>query len=55
MDLLFQLPWYKIGLYGNQDAQERDAFISEKERMAEETHTIVQHVEEETTGSSTRV
>ncbi|KAL5337227.1 hypothetical protein BJX70DRAFT_399872 [Aspergillus crustosus] len=24
MDALFQLPWYKIGLYGNRDADERD-------------------------------
>ncbi|KAJ5987670.1 hypothetical protein N7522_011918 [Penicillium canescens] len=55
MDRLFQLPWYKIGLHGNQDAQERDEVISEKERMAEETYTTAQHVEENTVDCSTRV
>jgi hypothetical protein len=24
MENLFQLPWYKIGLYGNRDAMQRD-------------------------------
>lgn len=24
MDRLFELPWYKIGRYGNRDAEERD-------------------------------
>lgn len=55
MDRLFQLPWYKIGLHGNQDAEERDTFVSEKERMAEELQPRVQHVEERTADGSTRV
>lgn len=55
MDRLFQLPWYKIGLHGNQDAEERDAIISDKERMAEEMHPAAQHVEGTTADNSTRV
>lgn len=55
MDRLFELPWYKIGLYGNRDAEERDAVISEKERIAEETHSTAQHVEGQTTDNATRV
>ncbi|KAI9376119.1 general substrate transporter [Aspergillus egyptiacus] len=30
MDELFQLPWYKIGLYGNRDAEFRDLVREEK-------------------------
>lgn len=36
MDRLFELPWYRIGLYGNQDADEKDATYNEKERAADE-------------------
>lgn len=45
MDRLFDLPWYRIGLYGNQDAEQQDAAMSEKQRIAEETHGAGQHVE----------
>lgn len=39
MDRLFELPWYKIGLYGNRDAEQRDLVHSEKaEIMEESTH-----------------
>lgn len=38
MDHLFELPWYRIGLYGNKDAEQRDVAVNEKQRMAEETH-----------------
>ncbi|KAL1965992.1 hypothetical protein VTN77DRAFT_4932 [Rasamsonia byssochlamydoides] len=30
MDRLFALPWYKIGLYGNEDAERRDRVMEEK-------------------------
>ncbi|EWY79837.1 hypothetical protein FOYG_17014 [Fusarium oxysporum NRRL 32931] len=36
MDHLFELPWYKIGLYSNKDAKEKDQARDEKQRMAEE-------------------
>lgn len=32
MNRLFDLPWYKIGLYGNEDADRQDAVMTEKER-----------------------
>ena len=38
MDHLFELPWYKIGLHGNKDAESRDTAMTEKQRMAEESH-----------------
>ena len=30
MDRLFDLPWYRIGLYGNKDAEEKDNQMDEK-------------------------
>ncbi|KAG9249454.1 MFS quinate transporter [Emericellopsis atlantica] len=36
MDRLFDLPWYKIGLYGNRDAERQDQVFNEKERAAGE-------------------
>jgi sugar porter (SP) family MFS transporter len=45
MDRLFELPWYRIGLYGNQDADEKDATYNEKERAAEEQGGQTQEVE----------
>lgn len=36
MDRLFELPWYRIGLYGNKDAEEKDIAHEEKQRVAEE-------------------
>jgi sugar porter (SP) family MFS transporter len=32
MDRLFELPWYQIGRYGNQNAERQDAAINEKEQ-----------------------
>ncbi|ETS83623.1 hypothetical protein PFICI_05499 [Pestalotiopsis fici W106-1] len=32
MNRLFDLPWYKIGLHGNEDAERQDAVVNEKER-----------------------
>ncbi|KAI1759789.1 putative MFS quinate transporter [Hypoxylon sp. FL1150] len=34
MDRLFDLPWYKIGRYGNQDAEQKDEAYNEKEAIA---------------------
>lgn len=34
MNRLFELPWYKIGLYGNRDADILDAAVNEKEEQA---------------------
>ncbi|CAG7945556.1 unnamed protein product [Penicillium nalgiovense] len=45
MDRLFALPWYKIGLYGNQDADERDQVVDDKMEMAVQTHGEAQHIE----------
>lgn len=45
MDRLFDLPWYRIGLYGNRDADEQDEAYNEKQRAAEETHGQAQEVE----------
>ncbi|KAF7547244.1 hypothetical protein G7Z17_g7859 [Cylindrodendrum hubeiense] len=46
MDHLFDLPWYKIGLYGNQDADAKDQAIDEKTRVAEEDHGMGVEVED---------
>lgn len=46
MDRLFDLPWYKIGLYGNKDAEKQDMVFDEKKWAAEETLGLGQHVEE---------
>lgn len=46
MDRLFALPWYKIGVYGNRDAEHRDGLVSEKEEaFVQEGHG--EHVEVE--------
>ncbi|KAI6087683.1 putative MFS quinate transporter [Hypoxylon rubiginosum] len=34
MDRLFELPWYKIGRYGNRDADQKDEAYNEKEAAA---------------------
>lgn len=33
MDRLFDLPWYRIGLYGNRDADAKDLAVNEKEEQ----------------------
>ncbi|KAF7591680.1 hypothetical protein BBP40_001258 [Aspergillus hancockii] len=43
IDRLFELPWYKIGLYGNRDAEQRDLFMTEKAQVAE-TSSHVENV-----------
>lgn len=45
MDALFDLPWYKIGLYGNKDAEEKDMVVDEKQRAAEEEFGNAQQIE----------
>ncbi|OJJ98678.1 hypothetical protein ASPACDRAFT_121231 [Aspergillus aculeatus ATCC 16872] len=45
MDRLFELPWYKIGRYGNRDAEQRDLVISEKQEHADEHFGTATHEE----------
>ncbi|TQN74750.1 putative quinate permease [Colletotrichum shisoi] len=45
MDRLFELPWYRIGLYGNQDAEERDIVHNEKQEAAEAVLGEAEHAE----------
>ncbi|KAJ5885963.1 uncharacterized protein N7473_008637 [Penicillium subrubescens] len=45
MDRLFELPWYRIGRYGNQDAEERDQVVDEKMEAMTSQHGTSQHVE----------
>jgi sugar transport protein len=45
MDRLFDLPWYRIGLYGNKDAEEQDAVYNEKEEEAAASHAAAVHAE----------
>lgn len=42
MDRLFSLPWYRIGMYGNQHAEKQDTVINEKEAAIED-HTGQAH------------
>ncbi|KAJ6436553.1 hypothetical protein O9K51_10920 [Purpureocillium lavendulum] len=44
MDRLFELPWYKIGLYGNRDAEQKDIAYDEKQLVAEEERGTQQRV-----------
>jgi hypothetical protein len=48
MDRLFELPWYKIGRYGNRDAEERDAAYEEKVNQTEKVEFT--HLEKRTEG-----
>ncbi|KAM0278159.1 hypothetical protein ACHAQH_005357 [Verticillium albo-atrum] len=45
MDRLFDLPWYRIGLFGNKDAEEQDAIYDEKAEAAENTIGQAEHAE----------
>ncbi|KAJ5691776.1 Major facilitator superfamily domain general substrate transporter [Penicillium macrosclerotiorum] len=45
MDRLFELPWYRIGRYGNKDAEERDQVVDEKMEMMASQQGMAQHVE----------
>ncbi|CAH0048466.1 unnamed protein product [Clonostachys solani] len=46
MDALFELPWYRIGLYGNKDADEKEVAFTEKQRVAEEQYGQTTQIEE---------
>jgi hypothetical protein len=46
MDHLFALPWYQIGLYGNQDAEGRDGQVEDdKVEIAARRDGVAEHVE----------
>jgi hypothetical protein len=45
MDRLFALPWYKIGRYGNKDADERDQFVEDKMEMVAQSQGTAEHSE----------
>lgn len=51
MERLFQLPWYKIGRYGNRDADEHDtmdAIAHEEEKVKTDVaHVEVPHLEKD--------
>jgi hypothetical protein len=51
MDRLFALPWYKIGRYGNQDADERDQVVDEKMEVAIQSHGTAEHAERQNSTS----
>lgn len=55
MDRLFSLPWYKIGRYGNIDADAQDLAHNEKQMEAEGTAGIASHVEEKIIGDDRKV
>ncbi|KAE8166964.1 general substrate transporter [Aspergillus tamarii] len=40
IDRLFELPWYKIGLYGARDAEQRDLVMSDKAQIAEQSSHV---------------
>jgi hypothetical protein len=44
MDRLFALPWWKIGVHGNRDAEEKDVLVSEKEAALNQEGTV-EHVD----------
>lgn len=44
MDRLFALPWYKIGVHGNKDAEDKDELVNEKERAMNQEGNA-EHVE----------
>ncbi|ORY59654.1 putative MFS quinate transporter [Pseudomassariella vexata] len=51
MNRLFELPWYKIGLHGNDDANRMDTAENEKQEIAEGA----EHCEEKRAPGDTRV
>lgn len=55
MDRLFSLPWYKIGRYGNADAEEQDAAYDEKQTEADHAAGRADHLEEKGAGDDRRV
>jgi hypothetical protein len=55
MDRLFNLPWYKIGIYGNDAAEEEDANLTEKEAAMGNERGIVRQVSIVETVENTKV
>jgi hypothetical protein len=55
MDRLFNLPWSKIGLYGNKAAEKEDANLTEKEAAMDIERGIVRQVSVVETGENTKV
>lgn len=51
MDRLFALPWYKIGLHGNKDADEQDQEMNAKVDMM----ATSEHIETKTRDPAARV
>ncbi|KAH8797923.1 putative MFS quinate transporter [Xylogone sp. PMI_703] len=45
MDRLFALPWYRIGLHANKDAEEKDLAYAEKKAAMEREEGVAEHVE----------
>ncbi|KAF9876118.1 MFS quinate transporter [Colletotrichum karsti] len=45
MNNLFELPWYRIGLHGNEDAEARDIVHNEKQEAAEGVQGAAVHAE----------
>ncbi|KAI0378859.1 putative MFS quinate transporter [Hypomontagnella monticulosa] len=52
MDRLFALPWYKIGLHGNKDAEIRDEAFNEKAAMAGDVEHVDMADEKRVTGDA---
>ncbi|KAI2633583.1 putative MFS quinate transporter [Hypomontagnella submonticulosa] len=52
MNRLFELPWYKIGLHGNEDADIRDEAFNEKAAMTGEVEHVDVADEKRVTGDS---
>jgi len=55
MDRLFNLPWYKIGIYGNEAAEEEDANLTEKEAAMGNERGIVRQISVVETVENTKV
>ncbi|KAI0131907.1 quinate permease [Xylariales sp. AK1849] len=54
MNRLFDLPWYKIGLHGNDDADRQDAVCNEKEEMGVGDEQIEHAIDEKRNVGDTR-
>ncbi|KAI1073410.1 putative MFS quinate transporter [Whalleya microplaca] len=55
MNRLFELPWYKIGLHGNEDADRMDQVINEKEADAYGASEHIDMIDERRAQGDTRV
>lgn len=55
MNHLFNLPWYKIGIYGNEAAEEEDLNLTEKEAAVGNERGLVRQVSVVETAENTKV